>query len=176
MYTNCNAEFFQKGFSLIELMMVLAITAIIAVTAAPSFTKNIQDNRLKTNAQSLFTLIKSARADSMVKNQSIYLGNGLNTSAYNNNFQSWVESNPAASIVSFVSTDDDLLQVVELSGAANISVSGAVNNVFGFGADGMMASGGAIELEICDGRTGELGRKITILATGISVLNEFTCT
>lgn len=54
----------KNGFTLIELMVTIAILAIVAMIAAPSFGKMIERQKIK-NIEDLINVIKQARAKSV---------------------------------------------------------------------------------------------------------------
>lgn len=55
----------HAGFTLIELMVALAILAIIAGLAAPSFTQMIQRNRVAVAANDLLAALQLARTEAI---------------------------------------------------------------------------------------------------------------
>lgn len=57
----------QKGFTLIEMMVVVVLVAILAALAMPSFTTMIANQRVTSAAQELQTLFEFARAESVYK-------------------------------------------------------------------------------------------------------------
>lgn len=57
----------EKGFTLIEAMVVVALVAILATLALPSFTTLIANQRVTSAAQELLTLLQFARAESVYK-------------------------------------------------------------------------------------------------------------
>ncbi|MGY1410331.1 MULTISPECIES: GspH/FimT family pseudopilin [unclassified Luteimonas] len=56
------------GFSLIELMVVVAVVAILAVVAYPSLTSVINSNRLSSNANELVASLQYARSEAIRRN------------------------------------------------------------------------------------------------------------
>jgi len=57
----------QKGFTLIEAMVVVALVAILAALAAPSFNTLIANQRATSAAQELQSLFQFARAEAVYK-------------------------------------------------------------------------------------------------------------
>jgi len=63
----------EHGLTLLELAIVVAITAIVAATAAPSFTALIDARRLDSAATRLAADIQLARSEAMMRNQPLRL-------------------------------------------------------------------------------------------------------
>ncbi len=57
----------SQGFTLIEAMVVVALVAILAALAAPSFITTIANQRVSSAAQELQTLLLFARAEAVYK-------------------------------------------------------------------------------------------------------------
>lgn len=55
----------HNGFTLIELMIVVALVAILAAVGVPSFREFIQNNRLATQANTFLTGLKLARSEAV---------------------------------------------------------------------------------------------------------------
>lgn len=61
----------QRGFSLIEMMVVMAIVIIMTGAAAPSFYRLIVSNRLQTNAAQLVGGLRMARESAILYQQNL---------------------------------------------------------------------------------------------------------
>lgn len=60
-----------RGFSMVELMVVVAITAILSSLAAPSFRSLIADQRIKATAGELHSTLTLARSEAMKRSASV---------------------------------------------------------------------------------------------------------
>ena len=95
----------NKGFTLIELMVVLAVAAILITIGLPSFRAIIQNNRAITQANELITAINMARSEAIKRGASVSICSRTNpptapeTCAGNNNW--------ATGWMVFVDTDND---------------------------------------------------------------------
>ncbi|RON40621.1 general secretion pathway protein GspH [Pseudomonas frederiksbergensis] len=63
----------QRGFSLIELLMGLAITGIVLLLVSPAFAALTESNHREVAAQSLISGIRNARTAALTHNQNVVI-------------------------------------------------------------------------------------------------------
>ena len=63
----------QSGFTLIELMVTIAVAAILLAVASPSFQEAINSNRLSTAANEMMAGLQAARMEAVRTNQRVAL-------------------------------------------------------------------------------------------------------
>lgn len=64
------------GFTLVELMVALAVLAILITIALPSFTNMIQNNRSAALANSIVTALNVARSEAVKRNALVNVNSG----------------------------------------------------------------------------------------------------
>ncbi|WP_435979807.1 pilus assembly FimT family protein [Psychrobacter sp. DM4] len=63
----------QSGFTLVEMMVTIAVLAIIVSIAAPSIRTQLADQRVKSTTATLENALKEAKAESVIRRQDIVL-------------------------------------------------------------------------------------------------------
>jgi len=61
----------SSGFTLIELMVTIAVLAIIAGIAAPNISTQLADQRVKSTTAALLNALKEAKVESAIRRQNI---------------------------------------------------------------------------------------------------------
>lgn len=70
---------YTAGFTLIELMLTLIILGIFASIALPSFSRLIENNRVKAASDEFHALLLSARSDAVTKRSTITISQSSST-------------------------------------------------------------------------------------------------
>lgn len=120
----------NTGFTLIELMVTIAVMAIIVTIAAPSFSTQLANQRVKSTAVNIQSALKEAKAESIIRRQNITVVDNLslNTIALTgrNNTLIATYSVKSQSTVSQAISPSSVTQVVF---QPNKLISGAITEV-----------------------------------------------
>lgn len=130
-----------RGFTLIELMVVLAISAIIALVAAPSFQRTITEQKISTLASELLVSAMQARSEA-IKNNAPTLVQPLVSADWSRGWRIYVDTNGDRAYTE----GTDTLIATAPAGADNIvqdAAEFAGANYIGYNASGFVISSNA---------------------------------
>jgi type IV fimbrial biogenesis protein FimT len=158
-----------RGFTLVELMVTLAVAAILLTVGVPSFRDLIYNNRLTAATNMFVSSINIARSEAIKqgRNATVCVSTDLATCTGGNWNQGWVvwvdvDQNGAPSAAEIIRTVQPLSNSLQLTSAQNsftIDSQGSVDNP-------------NATLDVCDERAAETGRQLRVLATGGISLNS----
>lgn len=163
----------QTGFTLIELIVTMAIAAILLTVGVPSFSTVIKNNRLVSQTNSLVTDLNIARSEAVKRATSVVLCNSSNPNAAaptcsgsGNNWSSgWLVFVDANTNSTFDGTDTLIKVGQAIDGSAAVRATAGLNT-FTYAADGTNASAAVADFAICDDRGEDFGRQVRISTTG----------
>lgn len=164
----------DNGFSLIEMMVGIAILAILLGLAVPSFSEFITNTRLSSQANDFMSDLALARGEAARRNQRVSVcastdGASCSLGAANWNTGWIIFSDPNDNGNVDAGSDEEIIKVVAaLAGGSNLAPSGLVQS----GRLQFSPSGGLRPMSngaflLCkQGKAGNYGRQISITTTG----------
>jgi type IV fimbrial biogenesis protein FimT len=165
----------SRGFTLIELMVALAIAAVLAGLAAPSFRELTTNNRLKSHATAFHTSLLLARSEAIKRKSRVVLCKSSDGAACTDSGgwqQGWIVFSDANDNASLDSGEVLLQKVASLSGNFVLKGEGNLVDYVSYsstGAPKLMASDNyqTGSFTLCQlGISGGNARQIEIFATG----------
>lgn len=135
----------QAGFTLVELVVTLAVLAIIVSMAAPSFTGLMNSSRLTSQSNEIVAALQSARMDAIRRNAPSYFCSSNNNATCTN-------TSPWTGWIVYTDIDRDntvdageLLRTGTVKGVVSVVTSSAIkNNRVVFRPDGLAREGGVL--------------------------------
>jgi type IV fimbrial biogenesis protein FimT len=167
----------SKGFTLIELMVTLAIAAIVITIGVPSFRQTINSNRLITVANSFIASINLARSEAIKRNSRVVVcgssnGKECTGSGYQSGWIVFVDNNNDALCTNCgEDTGELVIQRVEaLPGNMTLNAAGSMNSYISYSPSGSSkVTGGGFQfgtLKLCNADYKEQSRNIIIARGG----------
>jgi type IV fimbrial biogenesis protein FimT len=159
-----------SGFTMIELMLTIAIVAIVMSIAIPNFTTTIKNNRLTTQANDFVTALNIARSEAVKRGYQVTLCKSTNGTAC------VTTGNWAQGWIIFADQDNDrVFDVGETTlrvqggtqGQISMLGSAQITSIISYASGGQIAPSNAQHtITICDDRAGNFGKTITINPLG----------
>lgn len=159
----------NHGFTLIELMITIAVVAVMATLVVPSFRDLIAANRLTTETNDFIAAVNKARSEAIKRSRSVRLTAVSDSSDWGDGWIIWVDNNDNDSY----DTGEEV-QSWEAVPAQITFNSGNGVSEFIFTPSGRANVDDTLTL--CDDRTDETGREISISLVGRPSVANFTCT
>lgn len=126
----------QRGFTLVELLVVLVLIAIVMGIALPAFNTLMESQRRQDAAQQLVSGVRMARAEAIVRNQVVVIA-AIDRN-WSNGWRTFVDANLNGS------KEDDEPSLMERGGYRGVKVAGnsKVRQAIAFDSTGGSTSGG----------------------------------
>lgn len=148
----------MRGFTIMELMIVVAIMATLAAWGIPSFQQMAANNRQVTGANMLITSFQHARSEAITRAEPITI------SAIDDDWINGWSVDTAGG--------DNLAQHEALAPQFEITFPATS---FTYSSQGRLNIAATQTIELCDDRSGEIGRRITLEPIGRVSVSQFTC-
>lgn len=152
----------MRGFTLLELMVTLAIAIILASIAAPSFRTMLASQRIQAASSDLNAHLMLARSEAIKRNASVTVQSVQTGGKWEGGWQI-VTGTPAT-----------LIKVQEAY--PNIAITSGVT-VLTYNRNGRVASTGSVDFKVSDPATSAPAesRCVTVTVTGMPITKKGSC-
>lgn len=166
----------QQGFTLVEILIAMAIFGIIAAIALPSFKSSVNNSQVRSTSNELFGFLRFARSKAMQTGTTVVVttlgNNGQPGTAGNTGMVAWLEN--GTNLV-FNAGSDTELRRIRYEGDLNFKITPNLSAI-SFAGSGFLsnlpAGNAQLEIEVCIDQAGVTNKTITILQSGIAALND----
>lgn len=162
---------FSYGFTLLELVVVLAIAGIIAALAGPSFNSAMVSSSISNHRDALAAGIKKARAEALYSNTTaiICASTDQSSCAADSDWdKGWIVFADVNTNGDYDAGTDTLIDVYYSNDRVRVGADDSTSGTIVFNANGLLQPAGAIMIGICDKNTSSSisGKPIEINTTG----------
>jgi len=168
----------HKGFTLIELMVTLAVAVILITVAVPGFRTMIQNNRATTQANELLTAFMLARSEAVKRGVAVSVCSSTDqaTCAASANWATgWIVFTDDAGVSGTLDSTDQLIRVWEaLDGTPTLTDTVNSFQNIQYQPSGLVVAGSSFRLTL-PGCKGNQVQTITINAVGSGRIAASPC-
>lgn len=172
-----NASFRAAGFTTVELLVTIAIAAILLTLAVPSMRTLIQNMRITSQANDLISDINFARSEAIRRSANVTICQSTDSTAASPTCSTAGTDWKIGRIIFIDSNSDgqhasteELLRIREPLDGNNTLTSAA--NLVVYARTGATTAGAKIDFSLCDTRGAASGRNISIEATGRALITK----
>lgn len=167
------------GFTLVELVVTLAVAAMLVAMAAPAFSTYIKNNRIIAATNHLVAQLQYARSEAVSKGQPVVLARtGATAKDLSKGWIIYTDGSATVGGSKYTASEDTLLKSFEGYGSSNITLNSnaAGNQWIAYSSRGLLWEnpGVSVVIAVCDDRGVTQGRLITISPTGRSRVTDST--
>lgn len=155
----------QRGFTLLELMVTLAVAAIIVTVGIPGMRQLIQNNRAATSANNLVSAMQMARSEALKRGSNVTVCASSDGATCTGTWpQGWIVATDTATANNAPSIGT-VLQVWEGLSSGSQLTEGSGETFVRYFPSGLASGARSFSLQIPD-CSGDHGRNVNVSVTG----------
>lgn len=146
MKTNVPRGHRNRGFTLVELMVTLAVGTILVVTTVPAYTSMTERSAVASSVNAFVGELRYARSEALKRSANVSICPTANSLDCNNATSPWMPSGSSEHMIfvdndgdgTFDTSDDEVLKLIPaVFGSVNVSATGG-EKFFSFSRKGIM--------------------------------------
>lgn len=166
----------QSGFTIIEIMITIAVLAVLTAVGVPAIGDLIKNNRVRAHVFELLDSIQLTRSEATKRRQPVVMCRTANPTAatpscggtaftWTSGWLIFADDNGNST---YDAGTDVLIKAVNpaATGGITIKTNGNCNNNLSYKADGSLNETGTARFAVCDDRGERFGRQINVALVG----------
>lgn len=151
----------KSGFTLIELVIVVALIAIVAAVAVPSYTTLVANNQVTSTTNTLVGFLSYARSEAVKRGRTVNI-RPVDGANFATGFMAWADANGDGNFDAV----EELRRVENVAGGSTTLVASVA--AFGFRGNGYRTPTGAtdVSIQVCNSNLSD-GQDLIISFAGI---------
>lgn len=161
----------EKGFTIIELMVVVALIAVIAAWAVPSFMDIVAENSVATASNSVVGFLNEARSSAIQQGRQVIVSPAttpVTSSAWSSGLAAWIDGNGDG----VRSTQETLFIQQPFGNGLTLTGPGAS---LSYNGTGLATLSGGSSFKLCSSTSGISGTEIDLTVGGQVSSKSVTC-
>ncbi|MFI8482568.1 GspH/FimT family pseudopilin [Pseudomonas sp. NPDC078700] len=162
----------HKGFTLVELMVTVAVLAIFAAIAVPSMSSLIQSNRVQGAADEFLSQLQYARSEAILRNRVVTVENTSGTTGeWSKGIRIYASASRTPNTAYSQTTDGNPLREHSGFNQTGLSIRSSAAQYISFRPNGTLATPAELQLTACfDNKTAK-AKQVSIQPSGRIKLN-----
>ena len=156
----------NSGFTLLELIIAMALVSIVVAFAIPSMTTFTQNDRLTTNINSLIGHLAYARSEAVKRSQQVSVCASNDAATCSGGWDDgWIVYIDADNNNSF-DAGEEVIRAQQALGGNNTLTATGIGTQITYDNRGFVNAASVGSLQLCDDRSGPYGKTVRITTTG----------